>query len=149
MTKAITAHASVIDAPPREQLKPGGSNSLCRTPRNSPHIAEGIDEVRIDRHQFGLRMLFAHHLEHGLFSSFPDVDQNQVLAGHQVVVKLLELLVLAVDPHETAFPGAEQRRRSDQERIDERRYGIISERLRVQEQSDARESGQTSARGAA
>src|ERR1700686_2793302 len=105
MTKRITAHASIIDAPPANKLKPGGSNPLCRSLRNSPHIAEGIDEVRVDRHQCGFRRVFPPHLEHGLFSMLPDVDQYQVLAGHQVVVKLFELLMLAVDSHEAAFPG--------------------------------------------
>src|SRR5260370_22568354 len=134
--------------PPANKRKPGGSNSLCRSLRNSPHIAEGIDEVRLDGPQFGFRMFFAHHLEHGLFSMLPDVDQYQVLAGYQVVVKLGELLMLAVDSHEAAFPGAKQCRRSDQERINERGNRITLEGLRVQEQSDARQSGHTSERGA-
>src|SRR5882724_6745802 len=134
--------------PPANKLKPGGSSSLCRSLRNSPDIAEGIDEVRIDRHQFGFRMFFAHHLEHGLFSMLADVHQYQVLAGHQVVVKLLELLVLAVDSHEAAFPGSEQRGRSDQERVNEPGNHITVEGLGVQEQSDARQSDHTSERGA-
>src|SRR6202166_1830451 len=92
--------------PPANKLKPGGSNPLCRSRRNSPHVAEGIDEVRIDRHQFGVRMFFAHHLEHNLLSMLADIDQYQILAGNQVVVKLCELLILAVDSHQAAFPRA-------------------------------------------
>src|ERR1035438_10371682 len=67
MTKAITAHASII-APPCEQTLARGSNAWCRSLRNSRHVAERIDEVRIDRHQFGVRMFFTHHLEHDRFS---------------------------------------------------------------------------------
>src|SRR6202166_5445836 len=134
MTKTITAHASIIDAP-CEQTQPGGSNSWCRSLRNSPHAAERIDEVRIDRHQFSFRMFFAHHLEHDLFSMLADIDQYQVLAGHQVVVKLGELLMLAVDSHEAALPGAKQRGRPDQDRVNERRNHIFAEGPRVQEQS--------------
>src|SRR6267154_6535390 len=96
--------------PPANILNPNGSNPLCRSRRDSPHAAEGIDVVRIDRHQFGVRMFLAHHLEHNLFSMLADIDQYQILTGRQVVVKLGELLVLAVDSHEAAFPGAEQRR---------------------------------------
>src|SRR6266446_7480904 len=147
MTKAITAHASII-APPCGQTQPVGSNPWCRSRRNSPHAAEGIDEVRIDRHQFGVRMFFAHHLEHGLFSMLADIDQYQKLAGHQVVVKLGELLILAVDSHETAFPGAKQRGRSDQDGVNEGRHHMNAEGLYVQEQSDPRQSDQKSERGA-
>src|SRR5258708_2611560 len=134
--------------PPANKLKPGGSNSLCRSLRNSPHIAEGIDEVRIDRHQFGFRMFFAHHLEHGLFSMLPDVDQYQVLAGYQVVVKLGELLMLAVDSHEPPSPGANQCARSDKERKNKRGTRIPPEGFRIKKHPDARQSGHTSERGA-
>src|SRR3984893_11532480 len=147
MTKAITAIPSIIDAPACK-LNPNESNRLCRSCRNSPHVAEGVDEVRIDRHQFGVRMLFAHHLEHDLLSMLADIDQYQILAGHQVVVKLGELLMLAVDSHEAAFPGAEQRGRSDQDGVNERRHHMNAERLRVHEQSDPRQTNEKSQRGA-
>ena len=147
MTKRITAHASAIDAPPNK-LNPSRSSPLCRSRRNSRHGTEGIDEVRIDRHQFGVRMLFAHHLEHNLFSMLADIDQYQKLAGHQVVVKLGELLMLAVDSHEAAFPGAKQRGRSDQDGVNERRHHVIAEGLYVQEQSDPRQTDEKSERGA-
>src|SRR5882724_13622203 len=78
----------------------------------------------------------------------PDVHQYQVLAGHQVVMKLGKLLVLAVDSHEAAFPGAKQRSRADQERVNEGGNRIVFEGLGVQEQSDALQSDHTSERGA-
>src|SRR5580704_5745903 len=148
MTKAITAYASTIVAPPARKLSPSGSSPLWRRLRNPFHDAERIDEMRIDRHQFGIRMFFAHHLEHNLFSMLADIDQNQVLAGHQVVVKLFELLMFAVDSHEASFPGAKQRGHSDQHRINECRNHMLAEGLHVQEQSDARQSDQKSERGA-
>jgi hypothetical protein len=57
MTNRITAHASTIDALAINS-NPADQTPWCRSLRNSPDAAEGIDEVRIDRHQFGVRMFF-------------------------------------------------------------------------------------------
>src|SRR5260370_31011252 len=56
--------------------------------------------------------------------------------------------MLAVDSHEAAFPGAKQRGRSDQDGVNERRHHMNAEGLRVQEQSDPRQTDEKPERGA-
>src|SRR5271169_4204756 len=121
--KTITAYASSIRALclnlNLSESNPE-SNPWCRSTGNPGHAAERINVVRIDRRQFGVRMLFPHHAEHHRLPVLADVDQYEVLTGHQVVVELGKLLVLAVDSHQAAFPGAEQRGRTDQDGVNER-----------------------------
>src|SRR5262245_53155460 len=63
-------------------------------------------------------MLLAHHPPDVRAVLLARVDEDQVLAGFDVVVELLELLVLARDAGQAAFPGAEHRDDRDEDEID-------------------------------
>src|ERR1700716_278814 len=93
-------------------------------------------------------MFFLHHLAHQRFSMLSDINQYEVLARNQVVVKLGKLFMLAIDSNQAAFPGAKQSGRSPQDCIDQRWNRISAKRLQVHEQSNARQSDEESQRGA-
>src|SRR5262245_37786657 len=83
--------------------------ALGRLDRSAaPDRAERVHEVAVDRDALGLGMAFVHHAAHGVLLLLERVDQDQVLAGLEVVVEPLELLVLGRDADESAFPCPEQ-----------------------------------------
>ncbi len=110
---------------------PGGSAADSRVERT-----ERIDEMPVDRHQFGFGMALAHHLVDRVFLLLQGIDQDQELAGFEVVMEPRELAVLDADADQPAFPGAEQRRHADQGVVDECRY-LDADGIEVIEQDHA------------
>src|SRR5688572_28227253 len=77
--------------------------------------------MAVDAGELGLGMPAAHHVpDRGLLVA-AGVYQDEVLAGFDVVVEALELLVLLLDADQPAFPGAEQRRDAAEREVDEPR----------------------------
>src|SRR5690348_16814297 len=99
--------------------------------------SEWINEVCIDGNQLRFRMLVAHRIAHIVFETSPHIDQDQILAGFKLVVETSQLLVLAVDAEQAAFPSTEQRRYANQNDVDIHRHSDCRpEWLEVGKQAD-------------
>ena len=84
----------------------------------APDGSERVDEVLVDRDEFRFRMTGAHQCpDHGALLA-PRVDEDQVLAGLDVVVEFSEILVLRGYPGQAAFPRTEHRGHGDDDEID-------------------------------
>ena len=117
----------------RSSGEPGCAFALRRTER--------VDEVAVDARELCFRVPLAHHPGDSRFLLLQRIDQDQELAGLDVVVKLRELAVLVADADQAAFPRAEQRRYADDGVVDEVR-NLDAERVEVLDQADADQADQ-------
>ena len=67
-----------------------------------PHRLERVDEMRVDRDELGLRMLFAHQIADRRAVLLPRVDQDQEFSRFDVAVEFLEVVVFAGDAGQLA-----------------------------------------------
>ncbi len=65
--------------------------------------------------QLAIAVTLGHQFADRRFLVFADIDQDQIFAGGNVVVKSLELVVFGGDAGEAALPGTEQGSRTDQD----------------------------------
>jgi hypothetical protein len=92
-------------------------------------------------------MPLPHHLADLQFLLPERVDQDQELAGLDVLVKLRELAVLVADADQSAFPGAEQRCDADQRHVNEG-GDLDAERVEVVDRPDPQQAHEQSAQPA-
>jgi len=111
-----------------------------------PYGRERIDEVAVDAGELGLRVAAAHHVPDRGFLIPARIDEDQVLAGLDVVVEAFEFLVLLLDADQAAFPGAEQRRNGAESDVHEPRD--VRERPELVEHDAADDAREQADRGA-